>query len=76
MGSLGAMSVLGVRVGFASGIFSPWRYTLTCGKKKKEGYYVNMLLAFIHLFMYLERVKERSRLFEETLCCTEINRFK
>lgn len=29
IGNLGGMIVLGVRVGFASGIFSPWRYTLT-----------------------------------------------
>lgn len=33
MGSLGGMIVLAVKVGLASGIFSPWRYTLTWGKR-------------------------------------------
>lgn len=41
MGSLGGMIVLGVIAGFASGIFSPWRYTLTWRKKKIPVYLNN-----------------------------------
>lgn len=49
MGSLGGMIVFGVRVGFASGIFSPWRYTLTWREERKTFKFMHFhMTAFKH----------------------------
>lgn len=49
MGILGGMIVLGVRVGFASGIFSPWRYTLTWRERK---WWYNVNIHFSHMGLH------------------------